>query len=148
MAETPSDKQSATMSDLTRRIQEQTGQQWQKATQEFQHVLRELGARDAENESFQEMIRDIREKNPSFRELMFSLDAATYDTRKRLSWNAHMTSAYIMKRVEDSYTNDLKPMVANYRQQASERLDALLNQVRSMRHRFQAAASEGADTQT
>ena len=146
--ETSPDRQSITMSDLTRRIQKRTGQQWQKAAQEFQHVLRELGARDAENESFQDMIRDIREKNPSFRELMFSLDAATYDTRKRLSWNAHMTSAYIMNQVEASYTNDLKPMVADYRQQAAERLEALLNQVRSMRKRFQAAASDNANTQT
>ncbi|XOZ33969.1 hypothetical protein ACMDCT_01655 [Halomonadaceae bacterium KBTZ08] len=134
------------MSDLTRKLQQQTSQQWHKANEELQRVLRELGAQDAENESFPEMIRDIRKKNPSFRELMLSLDAATYDARKRLSWNAHMTSAYIMNRVEASYTNDLKPMVANYRQQAGERLEALMKQLRSMRERFQAAASEDTDT--
>lgn len=146
MAGKSTDKQSAIMSDLTRKLQEQTSQQWQKANAELQRVLRELGAQDAENESFPEMIRDIREKNSSFRELMLSLDAATYDTRKRLSWNAHMTSAYLMNQVEASYTNDLKPMVANYRQQASERLNALLKQLRSMRERFQAAASEEPDS--
>lgn len=147
MAGKSADRQSKTMSDLTRRIQEQASQQWQKANEELQRVLRDLGARDAENESFQEMVRDIREKNPSFREFMFSLDAATYDTRKRLSWNAHMTSAYLMNRVEASYTNDLKPLVANYRQQANERLTALKQQLRSMRERFQSAASDSGATQ-
>lgn len=145
MAEKSAERQSKTMSDLTRKLQEQTSQQWQKANQELQHVLRELGARGAENESVSDMVRDIREKNPSFRDLMLSLDAATYDARKRFSWNAHMTSAYLMNKVEASYTNDLKPMVANYRQQASERLDALVKQLRSMRERFQSAASEDAE---
>ncbi len=145
MAENSADRQSRTMSDLTRKLQEQTSQQWKKANQELQRVLRELGARDAGNESVSDMVRDIREKNPSFRDLMLSLDAATYDTRKRFSWNAHMTSAYIMNKVEASYTNDLKPMVANYRQQASERLEALMKQLRSMRERFQSAASEDAE---
>lgn len=142
MAEKSPDRQSRIMSDLTRKLQEQTSQQWQKANQELQRVLRELGARNAGNESVPAMVRDIREKNPSFRDLMLSLDAATYDTRKRFSWNAHMTSAYLMNKVEASYTNDLMPMVTNYRQQAVERLDALIRQLRSMRERFQSAASE------
>lgn len=147
MAEKSADRQSKTMSDLTRKLQEQTSQQWQKANQELQRMLRELGARDTENESISAMVRDIRERNPSFRDLMLSLDAATYDTRKRLSWNAHMTSAYLMNKVEASYTNDLKPLVANYRQQTSERLDALMKQLRSMRERLQSAASENTGKQ-
>jgi len=44
-----------------------------------------------------------------------------------------MTSAYVLNKVEASYTNDLKPMIENYRQQAYDRLQALIAQLRSAR---------------
>jgi len=130
------------MSELTRKLQEQSTQQWQKANEELQHILKELGADTSGDQSLKDVIRDIREKNPSFRDLMLNLDAATYDARKKVSWNAHMTSAYLINKVEASYTNDLKPLVDNYRQQAYERLEALKAQLRSARERFVAAAKE------
>jgi len=70
------------MSELTRKLQEQSTQQWQKANEELQRILKELGADNTEEQSLSGMIRDIREKNPSFRDLMLSVDAATYDARK------------------------------------------------------------------
>lgn len=130
------------MSELTRKLQEQSTQQWQKANEELQRILKELGADNSQEQSITGMIRDIREKNPSFRDLMLSVDAATYDARKRFSWNAHMTSAYVLNKVEASYTNDLKPMIENYRQQAYERLQALITQLRSARERFVSAAKD------
>jgi len=135
------------MSELTRKLQEQSTQQWQKANEELQRILKELGADNTEEQSLSGM---IREKNPSFRDLMLSVDAATYDARKKFSWNAHMTSAYVLNKVEASYTNDLKPMIENYRQQAYDRLQALIAQLRSARTRFVAAAkdTENEDSQT
>ena len=142
MAEKPAQRQVNPMSELTRKLQEQSTQQWQKANEELQRILKELGADNTEEQSLSGMIRDIREKNPSFRDLMLSLDAATYDARKKFSWNAHMTSAYVLNKVEASYTNDLKPMIENYRQQAFDRLQALIAQLRSARARFVAAARD------
>ena len=77
MAEKPAQRQVNPMSELTRKLQEQSTQQWQKANEELQRILKELGADNTEEQSLGGMIRDIREKNPSFRDLMLSLDPAT-----------------------------------------------------------------------
>lgn len=130
------------MSSLTRKIQEQANQQWQRASEELQSILKEMGADNASEQSVKEIIAGIREKNPSFRDLMLNLDAATYDARKKASWNAHMTTAYVRNKVEESYVNDLQPMVANYRQKALESIQSLNAQADRFRRRFKEKAEE------
>lgn len=134
------------VNELKQKLQDQASQQWSKASDELQRVLNELGVENAGEQSLREIVSDIREKNPSFRQLMLKLDAATYDARKRLSWNANMTTAYIRNKAEESYTNELRPLVSNYRKQAEERLQSLATQARKLRHRF-AGETEQAEKQ-
>ncbi len=131
------------VNELKQKLQDQAATQWTKASDEIQRVLSELGAENIGEESLSKIVSDIREKNPSFRQLMLSLDAATYDARKRFSWNANMTTAYIRNKVEESYTNDLRPLVSDYRKTAEERLQSLASQARKLRERFSGQTTQG-----
>lgn len=133
------------VNDIREKLQAQVNTRWGRANEELRRVLTELGAEPAEDQKLGDIIQQIREKNPSFRELMLSLDAATYDTRKKASWDAHMISAYLWQKAGDAYQNDLRPLVDNYREQAEGRLQDLIEQAHKLRARV--APEKGAKTE-
>jgi len=89
---------------------------------ELRKMLRQLGADLDKSQSLPEIVAQVREKNPSLSRLLLNLDAATYDTRKQLSWNAHMLSAFAYMKAEQAYVRDLRPLFQSYRDTAQWRL--------------------------
>ncbi len=92
------------------------------ASTELRKMLRQLGADLDKSHSLTEIVSQVREKNPSLSRLLLNLDAATYDTRKQLSWNAHMFSAFAYNKAEEAFARDLKPLLRSYRDTAQSRL--------------------------
>ncbi|MDX1589640.1 MAG: hypothetical protein R3296_11945 [Oleiphilaceae bacterium] len=133
------------VTDLKRTLQAQVNTQWTKASDEIRRVLKELGADVSQEQKVADIVSQIREHNPSFRQLMLNLDAATYDARQKARWDAHMISAYLWQKVETSYQQDLKPLVGNYREIAESRLQSLVAQAQELRHKL-ASDSKNADS--
>jgi len=136
------------VNEVKQKLQEQLNTQWSKASDELQRVLTELGAEPSDEKTLGEIVAEIRGKNPSFRQLMLSLDAATYDTRKKVSWDAHMISAYLWQKAETSYQRDLRPLVSNYRENAEARLQSLVAQAQKLRSQLASKNESAADEKT
>ncbi|TVP55273.1 MAG: hypothetical protein EA349_09670 [Halomonadaceae bacterium] len=131
------------VNELKQKLQTQVNNQWSKANDEIRRILTELGADVSDTSNLGDIVSQIREQNPSFRQLMLKLDAATYDVRQKARWDAHMMSAYVWQKAETSYQRDLKPLVSNYREIAETRLQALISQAQNLR---QKVASEDSNT--
>lgn len=130
------------VNDLKQKLQTQVNTQWSKASDEIRRVLNELGADVSEEQKVADIVNQIREHNPSFRQLMLNLDAATYDVRQKARWDAHMISAYLWQKVETSYQQDLKPLVGNYREVAESRLQSLVAQAQELRYKLSSRAGD------
>ncbi len=100
--------------------------QLDKATKEGKKVLSQLGSDTTEEKTVAGVIAEIREHNPTLKRLILNLDSATYDTRKQLSWNAAMMSAYAKLQAEIKFNKDLKPAIDGYLSTVDEKLKSLL----------------------
>ncbi|MDX5299863.1 MAG: hypothetical protein LPK85_13055 [Gammaproteobacteria bacterium] len=103
-----------------------------RVNEEVSRVLEQLGAKPEPQQSLADVVARIREKNPTLKQLMFNLDAATYDARKQLSWNAHMLSAFALNKAETAFRQDVKPRVDAYLDSAEDHLKALLDKASSL----------------
>lgn len=134
------------VNELKQKLQTQVNNQWSKANSEIRRVLKELGADVSEESNLGDIVSQIREQNPSFRELKLKLDAATYDVRQKARWDAHMISAYVWQKAETSYQRDLKPLVSNYREIAESRLQSLVALAQNLRHKVTTDSGEDSKT--
>lgn len=107
------------------KLQEQVRPQLEKANQEGKRVLKQLGAEVGESDSLSQIFAQIREHNPTLKQLIFNIDAATYDARKQLSWNANMMSAYAVMEAEKAYAKQVKPTLTRY----AESVEAQIKQL-------------------
>ena len=112
--------------DLRGRVEARVGPQLSRANTELQRMLKQLGADTRKAHTLAEIVNQIRVHNRSWKSLKLNLDAATYDTRKQISWNAHMMSAYAYLKAEQAFARDLKPKLDSYRASAEARLLSLL----------------------
>lgn len=124
---------------LREKVESRLQPQLNRASGELKKMLKQLGADVDQTHSLAEIVAQVRERNPSISKLMLNLDAATYDTRKQLSWNAHMLSAFAYNKAEQAYTQDLKPRLDNYRSRAESRIRNLVQRAGHLgRHSDQA----------
>lgn len=107
--------------------------QFDWATLELKKVVRDMGAEPNESASLTEIVSQIRERNPSLRQLATRFDIATYDLRKKLWWNANMMSAYFTERAEQTFNQDVKPKISHYRSSAESRTKFLIDRIRDFR---------------
>ncbi|WP_097461028.1 hypothetical protein [Mangrovitalea sediminis] len=121
------------VTDLRDKLETQFRPQIDRASKELRRMLKQLGADTEQTHSLSELVSQLRERNPSLKALLLNLDAATYDARKQLSWNAHMLSAYALTKVEETYEQNLKPRLVDYRRQAEDRVKALTDKAAEYR---------------
>lgn len=110
---------------LRERVETRLKPRLDRAGDELRKMLKQMGADVEQSHSLAEIVAQVRAKNPSFRQLMINLDAATYDTRMQVSWNAHMLSAFAFNKAEQTYAEDLKPLLNSYWSAAESRWTAL-----------------------
>lgn len=118
------------------------------ATLELKKVLRDMGAEPDESASLADVVSQIRERNPSLRQLAARFDIATYDLRQKLLWNANMMSAYLTDRAEQAFENEVKPKIHRYRTSAESRTKALVDQIRDLRPKVSRDPEKGAEPDT
>ena len=113
------------VSAMRERVETRLKPRISRASDELKKMLKQMGADVEQSHSLADVVAQVRAKNPSFRQLMINLDAATYDTRKQVSWNAHMLSAFAFNKAEQAYAEDLKPLLNSYWSAAESRWKAL-----------------------
>jgi len=118
---------------ISEKVQSQLKPQLDKATKEGKKVLSQLGATKTEEKSVSEIIAEIREQNPTLKRLILSLDSATYDARKQLTWNASMMSAYAKFQAEIKFEKDVKPAVEGYLSTAESQFKTLLEKANELK---------------
>lgn len=121
------------VTDLRDKLETQFRPQIDRASKELRRMLKQLGADTEQTHSLSELVSQLRERNPSLKALLLNLDAATYDARKQLSWNAHMLSAFALTKAEETYEQNLKPRLVDYRRQAEDRVKALTDKAAEYR---------------
>ncbi|MFE8071488.1 hypothetical protein QQM79_10545 [Marinobacteraceae bacterium S3BR75-40.1] len=126
-------------------LQEALNQQFTRASGELKAILKELGVDLNQVKSLGDVVTQLRAKNPTLKNLMLNLDAATYDTRKRLSWNAYMTSAYARTRAEEAYEQNLRPRITEYADTAETQVRELIEKATALTKRDNADAGKSAD---
>ncbi|PAV27430.1 hypothetical protein C8D92_107184 [Tamilnaduibacter salinus] len=129
---------SAAREKLQSRVQPQVDQ----ASAELKKVLSDLGVEVTGETRLQELVTQLRERNPSLRSFTRNLDVATYDLRKKLWWNANMMSAYVADQAGQRYEAEVKPKLQHYRQTAESRARTLFEQIRELAPASQRAESE------
>ncbi|MCG8614025.1 MAG: hypothetical protein MI864_26225 [Pseudomonadales bacterium] len=103
-------------------------------TEEGYRILSELtGTKISASEDLQGLYDKIKGNNPSLKRLLLNLDVATYDTRKKLRWNATMMAAYGKNQAEKAYENDLKPKLNSYVDMAETQFKALAEKVETLK---------------
>lgn len=117
-------------------LQSSLNSQWKKAAAEGKKILAELGAETTEEATLSDIVAQIRENNPSLRQLAINLDRATYDSRKKLEWNARMMSAYAKFRAEVEYQKNLKPRLDSYRETTVSQWQQLSDQAGRLKARL------------
>ena len=118
---------------MREKLQNRMRPQFEWATMELKKVMRDMGSEPDDSASLAEIVAQIREHNPSLRQLVARFDIATYDLRKKLWWDANMMSAYLTERAERTFDQDIKPKFSGYRASAESRTKALIDQVRDLR---------------
>ena len=118
---------------ISEKVQSQLKPQFDKAAKEGKKVLSQLGATKTEEKSISEIIAEIREQNPTLKRLILSLDSATYDARKQLSWNASMMSAYAKFQAEIKFDKNVKPAVESYIATAENQFKTLLDKANELK---------------
>lgn len=103
------------------------------ATIELKKVARDMGAKPNDSASLTEIISQIRERNPSLRQLAARFDIATYDLRKKLWWDANMMSAYLTDKAEQAFDQEVRPKISRYRSSAESRTKFLIDRIRDFR---------------
>ncbi len=120
---------------ISEKVQSQLKPQLDKAAKEGKKVLSQLGATKTEEKSISEIISEIREQNPTLKRLILSLDSATYDARKQLTWNASMMSAYAKFQAEIKFDKNVKPAVENYLSTAESQFKTLLEKANELKEK-------------
>ncbi|UZE94763.1 hypothetical protein [Alkalimarinus alittae] len=118
---------------VSEKVQSQLKPQLDKATKEGKKVLSQLGSNAIEEKTVAEVIAEIREHNPTLKRLILNLDSATYDTRKQLSWNATMMSAYAKLQAESKFNNDVKPVISDYLTSVDGKIKSLLEKANELK---------------
>lgn len=125
-----------TVQATRKRLEEQLRPQLDWASEELRKVLADLGADSSEPASLQELIGQIRAKNPSVRALARRLDVATYDLRKKLWWDANMMTAYVTDKAGKAYQAEVKPKLVEARERAESQARRTLEQLRELSRQF------------
>lgn len=115
------------------KVQSQLKPQIDKAALEGKKVLSQLGSSTAEDKTVAEVIAEIREHNPTLKRLILNLDSATYDTRKQLTWNATMMSAYAKLQAENKFNEDVKPLINEYLTSVDSKFKALVEKATELK---------------
>ncbi|WP_369601837.1 hypothetical protein AAIA72_02275 [Hahella sp. SMD15-11] len=103
---------------------------------EGKRVLKQLGA-DLDNApTLADVVAQLREKNPDLKTLSYNLDAATYDLRERLKWNARMMAAYSQLQAEKAFEEKVKPQLQAYTEQLENQLRALREKAETVADKF------------
>lgn len=121
------------VADLREKLGTQFKPQIDRASHELKRMLKQLGAETEQVHSLADLVTQLRQRNPSLKALLINIDAATYDARKQLSWNAHMFSAFALNKAEEAYQRELKPLLADYRKQAETRVKAIADKAAEYR---------------
>ncbi|TBW59392.1 hypothetical protein EZI54_00060 [Marinobacter halodurans] len=130
---------------LREQMEAQIRPQVDAASIELRKMLKDMGADPSENASLADIVSQIRERNPSLRQLAMRLDIATYDVRRKLIWNANMMSAYLSDRAGKAYELDVKPKLRHYRTSAESRAKALIDQWHDLRPKQNDTGNHGND---
>lgn len=124
------------------KLQSRVQPQFEQASTELKKVLSDMGVEVTGETQLQELVTQLRERNPSLRSFTRNLDLATYDLRKKLWWNANMMSAYVADQAGQRYESNVKPTLQHYRQTAESRARTLFGQIRELTPATQRAESE------
>ena len=115
-------------------LQSQLNKGLLSAELEGKKVLKQLGADlDTTDLKVAEVVAAIRENNPSLKDFALNVDAATYDFRYRLNWNARMMSAYAKMQAGKTIEKEIKPKLEGYYQQAESALKEVASQIKGMK---------------
>lgn len=115
------------------------------ATIELKKVARDMGAEPNDSASLTEIVSQIRERNPSLRQLAARFDIATYDLRKKLWWDANMMSAYLTDKAEQAFDQEVRPKISRYRSSAESRTKFLIDRIRDFRPTTSRGPLEGVE---
>ncbi|AZZ91510.1 hypothetical protein EUZ85_12510 [Hahella sp. KA22] len=105
--------------------------------QEGKKVLNQLGADlDNEDKSLKAVVTRIRAKNNTLKDFARNIDAATYDVRGRIRWNATMMSAYAKMQAEKAMDKEVKPRLETYKHNLESRIKDLLDKVTLLKEKI------------
>ena len=125
------------LQQIKAKFQTQVTNQLDRASVEGKKILAQLGVDTNEKElSVIRALTQLRENNSSLREFLNKLDTATYDTRKKLSWDAHSMSAYARLKAEETYLLEVKPKLMEYRTTAESQIKALKAKAEAVKSRL------------
>lgn len=130
---------------LKKRYDSQLRPQFDRASDELRKVLIGLGVSVDQERSLKEVINQIRNNNPTFRDLSLNLDFATYDLRKKLWWNANMLSAYAYDQAGKTFESQVRPKVNSARERAETEARRFWAQVRELTGRNGASTEAPSD---
>jgi hypothetical protein len=109
-----------------KKIQAEVSGKVKQAETEGRKLLEKIAGSEIQPETkLSDVVTKIRENNPTFRQLLLNVDAATYDARESLKWNASMMTAYAKLQAEKSIDRDVKPAIESYVAAAEKKLQAL-----------------------
>lgn len=115
------------------KLQAQVNQRLEEAKLEGQRILKELGVESTESLSLKELVAELREANPSVKELIRKLDVATYDNRFRINWNSNMISSYAKQQAEKAYFKEIKPKLAELKTNIADQVQVVQEKTNELR---------------
>ncbi len=115
------------------KLQAQVNQRLEEAKLEGQRILKELGVESTESLNLKELVAELREANPSVKELIRKLDVATYDNRFRINWNSNMISSYAKQQAEKTYFKEIKPKLAELKTNIADQVQVVQEKTNELR---------------
>ena len=106
--------------------------QLDKVNEEGRTFLKNMGATLEEGKSLSEVVAQLREKNPSLKSFLYNLDAATYDARKKIEWNANMIPAFAKFEAEKKFEKEVKPVIKSYAEKAEGYIETAESNVKEL----------------
>jgi hypothetical protein len=115
-----------------KQLQDKFQPQIDKVNVEGRNFLKNMGATTIEGKSLSEIFAEIREKNPSVKSFLYNLDAATYDLRKKIEWNANMIPAFAKFEAEKKFERKVKPFLDSYLEKAEGYIESAESGVKDL----------------
>ena len=132
----------STIKTQIKQLQDKFQPQIDKVSTESRTFLKNMGATVVEGKSLSEVVAQLREKNPSIKSFLYNLDAATYDLRKKIEWNANMIPAFAKFEAEKKFERKVKPVLDSYVEKAEGYIESAESSVKELADKATKLGSE------